>query len=723
MNNSDNTSSALESQAVATVAVFRSKFTPGGEPGRGTPTDLQEALRTCYASDAHLAQYASDERTNRGGAKAMTAVVFDLDGPKHEATEAWLTKTGPAIRGAVETYGGHAYRTRGGWRLVYSLAQPVAVLTETDRQGWSAWYLAQCDLLEGLTGLVPDRSCADPERMFRLPRVRRDGVPTETESYFEERGRVSPWICLVDLSRGSPANDDQPQTATPSTPSDVETLLREPSEGDLAKAVEWLDAQPPAVQGDPDESGHTTLLRVAIALVCRGLDLATVRTLLERYNERCEPPWALDDPKEAADFWRKLDQAMQSETVAQWAHETRAARALFDPKSEPKQDLALQTRATREGGLVVLATHENLLQILTHHPEWMGRLAYDDLSKRVVEPSQGAWLDHHTTELAAWLDRTYRLDAPVERIDRAVVAVARRNIQHPIRNYLEGLRWDSIERIDRLWSGYFGAEDSPLMRAFGRRWMIGAVARVLRPGCKLDTMPIVAGPQGIGKSTGFRALCPEPDWFSDTPLPVDNPTRCAEMMAGVWLYEISELESFRGKEAEAIKGFLSSQQDRVRVSYARYAETFPRQACFVGTTNQETYLKDSTGGRRFWPVTAGQVDLGGLVRDRDCLWAEAVSRFQAKEPWWLNETEATEAADAQDAVREVHPWQEPIARWLNEREAEGFTLAEVASDVLGRSVGSLTSTDQSQIGGCLRALGYRVTRRREGTQTMRVWVR
>jgi predicted P-loop ATPase len=199
--------------------------------------------------------------------------------------------------------------------------------------------------------------------------------------------------------------------------------------------------------------------------------------------------------------------------------------------------------------------------------------------------------------------------------------LARRNGRHPVREYLSGLTWDSGPRLDNWLSSYLGAEDTPLNRAYGRKFLLAAVRRVRKPGCKFDQMLVLESPQGQGKSTALEKLA-SPDFFTDT-LQLDvDPKVVIEQATGKWIVEASELGGLAKRDVESLKALLSRKVDRARLSYARRAEDVPRQFVLAGTTNTREYLRDDTGNRRFWPVTVSKIDLAALERDRDQLWAK-----------------------------------------------------------------------------------------------------
>jgi hypothetical protein len=242
-----------------------------------------------------------------------------------------------------------------------------------------------------------------------------------------------------------------------------------------------------------------------------------------------------------------------------------------------------------------------------------------------------------------------------------VICDAQERARHPVREYLDRLAWDGHPRLDRWLIDYAGADETEYVRAVGALPLLAAVRRVRHPGSKFDELLILESPQGTGKSSALRALCPCDDWFSDDlPLGVDSKLMI-ERTAGKWIIEAAELHGNRGREAEALKAFLSRQSDGpVRLAYGRLSVTVPRQFVLIGTTNHRTsYLKDMTGARRFWPVRLQAFDVDALARDRDQLWAEAVAReptasIGLPRPLW------SLAAAEQEARRAVDPWEDII---------------------------------------------------------------
>lgn len=324
----------------------------------------------------------------------------------------------------------------------------------------------------------------------------------------------------------------------------------------------------------------------------------------------------------------------------------------------------------------------------------------------------GEWKDGYDLILLEWFQRI-GLQFNHTQVERAVNIVAAERAYNPVQDYLRGVEWDGKPRLDTWLRDYVGAEQSAYKRAVGSRWMIGAVARALRPGCKMDNVLLFEGAQGKFKSTVFDVLGGA--WFQDT-CPDIGKKDALENLRGAWVIEMGELSAMRSAEIEPMKAFVAARQDRYRPSYGRRAANYPRTCVFAGTTNGEKYLKDDEN-RRFWPVSVGSIDIPALKRDRDQLWAEAAHRFSAGEQWWLNAEETIDAVGEQAARKADDEWLPIIAAWLasmgdNEFESveTHITNARIKTDALQIRVSDLgrrdSDKDGKRIGAAMAALGY-----------------
>lgn len=302
-------------------------------------------------------------------------------------------------------------------------------------------------------------------------------------------------------------------------------------------------------------------------------------------------------------------------------------------------------------------------------------------------------------------------------------ATARGNSFHPVRDYLDGLKWDRVQRID-TWLGKYGeAEDTELMRALSAIVLIAAVRRVRKPGVKFDEMLILEGPQGSAqKSSALAALCPDPAWFSDD-LPLDSESKqVIERTAGKWIVEAAELSGMRKSDVERLKSFLSRQVDSARLAYDRATSERPRSFVVIGTTNAAAYLQDSTGNRRFWPVRVGIMHIEEIIRDRDQLWAEAAVREATGEEIRLKKELWKRAGDEQEARRNIDPWEEIIAEKLEDQM--GWITSDRIWGLVGFSDESRrTQEHNTRLGKVMQRLGFVRTRRRDGGKLQYAYVR
>lgn len=323
------------------------------------------------------------------------------------------------------------------------------------------------------------------------------------------------------------------------------------------------------------------------------------------------------------------------------------------------------------------STLKNVVLVLSEDPRWVGRLQ-KNVFTGMVELDGALLKDESETGMTLWMAEHYKFEPCQDKVHRAALYVASQREHHPVRTYLTGLKWDGTARMEDWLERYLSTPSTPLHREIARRWLISCVARVMRPGCKVDTTLILVGKQGKKKSSAFDALAG--NWFCDTSLDFRSKDAMASLQ-GVWIYELGELDSLQKRESSTVKAFLSRKEDRFRPAFGKNVVERKRETVFVGTTNDKEFLADPTGSRRFWPVPTDKVDLAGLEAARDQLWAEAVVAFEAGERWWLEGESEEKLAGSSEPYRQVDAWEEPIEAWIEDRDI-GWSITELLSECL-----------------------------------------
>ncbi|AZD84928.1 DNA primase, phage associated [Pseudomonas chlororaphis subsp. aureofaciens] len=372
-----------------------------------------------------------------------------------------------------------------------------------------------------------------------------------------------------------------------------------------------------------------------------------------------------------------------------------------------------QLARTENGSLI--AHMQNVELILGNDERWSGVIGFSAFSSKIVKlraapygGGVGDWADIDDMLVMKWLAQQYNLRVKSTHVIEAVSVVAHDHAFHPVRDYLNGLEWDRVPRLDSWLTDVMGVAPTEYSSKVGKRWMVSAVGRVMKPGCKADSVMILEGAQGAGKSTAMSILGGE--WFMDTPFALGDKDGF-QAIRGKWIVELGELDSFNKAESTKAKQFFSASTDTYRESYGRRTMDVPRQCVFVGTTNQDEYLKDATGNRRYWPVACTKVELELLRQIRDQLWAEAMFCYLSGDIWWVNRDESPLFAEAQEERFVVDEWEGPILTWLEESQiGETATGTDILSGALKLDFGHWGKPEQMRVGAIMHRLGWRKVR-------------
>lgn len=444
--------------------------------------------------------------------------------------------------------------------------------------------------------------------------------------------------------------------------------------------------------------------------------------------------------------WRVIEQTLirvgenPLPEVKQLAH-PRAAEELTDDHGDradevfpelPPDSNWLEELPRRENGTIICRL-SSLATILRNDPQWAGRLAFDEMSRTPLLDGKPIEEPLGMLPIQEKLEKHWDFTIDSGKLTGSVLLAASENSFHPVRRYLSGLRWDGERRIERIVSEVLRIENpQEIDSTYVRMMLLSAVRRITSPGTKVDTTFVLQGPQGAKKSTFFRVL--GSPWFSDTHMNIDD--RDGKMqLAASWIYEWGEIEKITTlKHGALVKSFLSSSEDTVRLPYAKSVTRIPRHSIIVGTTNEEHFLTDATGDRRYWVVKVSQpVNEELLLQWRDQLWAEAVhiaSAGEKHEPHYLNAEQEKTRADRNEQFRGSEMWEDIVVRWMSiQEEILGcYTLDEVFRLALGVEPRDVTKGDERRMAQILRSLGFantpdKVTFYRAGKKLwMRGWL-
>lgn len=354
-----------------------------------------------------------------------------------------------------------------------------------------------------------------------------------------------------------------------------------------------------------------------------------------------------------------------SDLLARERHENAMESfAVLDKEGQEEQeDLSWISRLSVDGNGNYQKTVNNIIIVLQNDPLLKGRIVTDEFAGRGLvtgslpwnmDPEKRQWTDTDNSGFYWYMETYYNITSRDKLYD-ALAIVGGQNKINEVKKYLQGITWDGVKRLETLLPDYLGTEDTPYIRAVMRKSLCAAVGRAVEGAVKYDYMPIITGPQGIGKSTFLAILGKE--WFSDSLTSFEG-KESAELIQGTWINEVGELTAFSKQETSAIKQFLSKCYDIYRAAYGRQTEKHPRRCVFFGTSNDNEFLKDSTGNRRFWPVDAGvhpakKSIWKDLPEEVDQVWAEAYVYWALGEALYLSKEIEALAFEQQEKHREM----------------------------------------------------------------------
>lgn len=619
--------------------------------------------------------------------REVCALVLDHDKQADWDTLRTLWRESQGLIYTTKSHSAAATRLR----VVLALARNVSADEYARIWDWAARRSSEA-------GCPADKQCRDASRFWYDPTRPSGGWRSEILN-----GRPIDPVAILALVE--PPKLRVVRTATP-----LPTDERE------RRAAAYLDKIPGAVSGD---AGHTaTFNAVAHMMFGFDLDAGTARRLvLDHYNPRCDPPWSE----------REIDHKIQS--VAQRCTRERGylltARAPVHtaqqaadsaPEIPPETDvdwtsllLTKKDRSPKRG-------YENVRVFVRHHPDYRGKWSLNTMTGEVWFDGR-PMPDTFVHEIRAHIDRRLGFSPGREDVDAAIMTAAHDRQFHPVQQYLRSIDWDGEPRLRGMARDYLGS-DSPLHAELVAKWMISAVARALRPGCKVDTTLMLYGEQGYFKSWFFSILGGV--WHADSQIDITNKDSYQQIHAA-WIYEFAELENVVNGRAESrLKAWLTSTHDMFRAPYQRAVTRKARSCVICGTTNRQRFLTDDTGSRRYWIIPVAQIIPRELLAEmRDQLWAEAVCAYESGEPWWLAREADEQREDANADFGEEDPWEGPVEEWIASPSVREVRVGDLLTNAIKLEIARQDRWAEMRVARVLGRLGWR--RRRITESGRRIW--
>jgi len=684
------------------------------KPCTGTK-DCPNKYGPCWAPTAVTVPVRGDKPVTH-----VDALVLDLDSCTLTPDEISARLDG--LSHILHSTHSHSAGVRTAYRVIVALSEPVPA------HQWSRFWSKAVARF----GLPVDPTCKNPGHIYFFPRVctpvkvpfigyARDGKPLDVVSILSAAPVATLAAGLEPLPTPAPAALSMTEAI------DVDEIraaiknLRKPET--RAMLMRLVDHQPMATVGSRDDTINRTMS--ALAGITPRPDLAALTTLVYPSIHRMETQ------PEGEQHW--VDKAVHSyeracvrmDALRAKEDETRSTMlALAGKASHPlvapgewRDKLVANPQTGR-----FKANEANASAILENEPAWFGSLRFNEVTKSIDVtggPLAGEVSSSLNIAAACWLQRSeYKLDVSSQTMGPVLLHVAKKNAYDPLKTYLERLDWDETPRLDMYLAQY--CKENEFTKVFARKWAIGAVARALQPGCKMDNALILVGDYGTRK-TGFVETMAG-DFFSNGK--IDFGSKDSRMLAArYWIVEMAEMGSYKRADSNAVKDWLSTRVDSYRLPYAAAVEDFPRRAVFVGTSNDVEMFQEPN--RREWVVEVNEIDIGWLKDNRDQIWAEAVTRYKGGETWWLDkdlEHRATREHTANFSAPVSYA--EPLQEWWDslpyDKKPESITMTQACS-VLGITPDKHTSHLQRDVSWALKSMGFLRQRPQAGGGT-RKWV-
>jgi predicted P-loop ATPase len=620
----------------------------------------------------------------------------------------------------------HTTYTPGRWRLVMCTSRP-----HTKQEHKVLWQRI-FDRLEGEKHGFDD-SCSDSSRFYYLPAEQVDGAG----QFISHSGEIIDVDAYTKTSIPPPRNflgEDKFLGEDRKEPEayDSLNLIDQAKAKKKPELLAFLRGEAPTTGGRDnflhDAINHyfSFLTPLQTMASCRHL----ASSVLDRMECQPEGRAYWNDKVEMLiqkhfkhiDHRDKLEQSIRNATTTANA-QGKPAPAGIDWRQ------ALQRKKGDDGGPgAVLPTGKNVHTILSNDPEFKD-IKYNLVFKTIEVGSgflQTCNPNHYETALANWLsDSEYRIKVARDECNAQLNLFFQSRAYDPLKTYLEGLEYKGTKYLDTLLSERCGVVDGDpeYIRLVSRKFMISAVARALDPGCQADSMLILVGEGGAGKTTFVRKLGGQ--WASD--VSIDLHSKDVQMqVARTWLMEMSEMVSTRKSDKEALKAFLTRTTDSFRPPYGKVIEDVKRRAVFIGTANDEEIIAEPEGARRYWPVRVGVIDTAWIEANRDALWAEAVHAYNAGEEWWFDRAGQLKVQAEQAVFMQAEPLANEIELWFSkqakDKRPEFITASKMLQNLGYDFEKSIDQKAAMRVGKVLRKLGCLKKKARNGEHTENIWI-